>query len=80
MKESKLTITLCLATSSGEDFGHEDVMAGNFSRNIGRKGSGAGFEVAEVAIKRRKRRARTDDAKVDHNAAGLAEKFLGGIH
>jgi hypothetical protein len=55
-------------------------MAGDLGGHIRSERSGAGFEVAEVTIKRRKRRARADDAKVDGDAAGLAEKILRGIH
>src|SRR5260370_39886564 len=44
------------------------------------EGTGAGFEITEVAIKSRKGRARTDDAKVDGEAAGLRDKILRGIH
>jgi len=80
MRESKLTITLRLATFSGEDFGHENVMAGNLGGHVRSEKSGAGFEVAEVAIKSGKGRARADDTEVNRDAAGLAEKVLRGIH
>ena len=55
-------------------------MAGDLGGHVRSERSGPGFEVAEVAIKRRKGRARTDDAKVDGDAAGLAEKILRGVH
>jgi len=55
-------------------------MAGKFEGHIRSKGSGADFEVAKVAIKGRKRRARADDTEVDCPAAFFAEKTLGSVH
>jgi hypothetical protein len=65
---------------SANGFGHKDVVAGNLYGDIGGEWGGASFEVAEVAVKRRKGRAGANDAKVDSDAAGLAEKILRGIH
>ncbi len=55
-------------------------MAGNLDRHIGSKGGGADFEVAEVAIKGRERRACADDAEVDGLATCFAKIIFGGIH
>ena len=66
--------------SSIQGFRHEDVAAGNFDRHIGSERSGAGFAIAEVAIKGRERRARADDAEVDGAATCFAKIIFGGIH
>src|SRR5258708_24000746 len=50
---------------SSDGFGHEDVVAGNFFRNIGGKGSGARFEGAAGAVKSGGPGARTDPSEVD---------------
>src|SRR5437879_5580583 len=67
-------------TLSGERFGHEDVVARNLDGDVGSEWSGAGLEVAEVAIKSGERSASADNAEVDSDATGLAEKILGRIH
>src|SRR4029077_9132232 len=65
---------------SDECFGHEDVMARNFGRDFGSERGGAGLDVAEVAVERREGRAGTDDAEVDGDTAGFAEKVFRGGH
>src|SRR6266487_759470 len=77
-RKCKLTITTARLSANG--FGHEDVMAGNLNGHVRGERSGAGFEVAEVAVEGRKRRAGADDAEVDSDAARLAEEILRSIH
>src|SRR6266849_6916316 len=62
--------TICLLTRkpNSNRFRHEDVVAGNLDGQVCSERGGASFEIAEVAIKGRKGRARTDDAKVDRDA------------
>jgi hypothetical protein len=55
-------------------------VAGNFYGDIRGEWGGAGFEVAEVPIEGGKGRAGADDAKVDRDAASLAEKVLRSMH
>src|SRR5437016_4778019 len=68
------------AAFSADGFGHEDIVAGNFGGHVRSERGGAGFNVTEVAIKGRERRARADDTKVDHITTSFAEEILGGIH
>jgi hypothetical protein len=48
--------------------------------DFGRKGGGAGFRVAQVAIKRKEWRAGADHAEVDGDAALFAKVAFGGVH
>src|SRR5258708_2015198 len=65
---------------SAKGFGHEDVVAGNLYGDVRSERGGAGFVVAEVAVKSREWRARTDDTEVDSDAIRLAEEILRSIH
>ena len=90
MGDSKLTITLPLRVflelhphaveGSIQSLGHQDVVAGDLEGHIRSKRGGAGFVVAETAVKGRKGRACADDAEVDRDTASLAEKILSSIH
>ena len=80
IREFRLTITPRLVTFSGEEFGHEDVMAGNLDGHIGSERGGAGFREAKMAIKGRKRRARAEDTKIDGPATRFAKVIFCGIH
>lgn len=55
-------------------------MAGNFGLDFGWKGGGAGFGVAQVAIKSEQRRPGADHAKVDGDAALSDKVVCGGVH
>src|SRR5260370_16870040 len=68
------------APPSANGFGHEDVVARNLHEYVRSERSGAGFDVAEVAIKGGERSAGADDAEVDRHASGPAEIILPALH
>src|SRR5690348_11291714 len=64
----------------GQWFGHQDVVARNFDGNIGSEWRGACLCVTQMAVKRRKRSARADDAQINSAAAGGTKIILRGVH
>src|SRR5690348_12583729 len=66
--------------SSAQRFRHENVVARHFDRHVRRKWRCSGLRVIEVRIKRRKRRARTDNTEIDGAATSGSKVILRGIH